>query len=74
MRYLALLSLLVILIGCVASRYTHEGKKSFQIEKESLLCEDKLLKEHEQLRNITAAERQALMDDCMKEKGYAVKK
>jgi hypothetical protein len=64
--------LLLLLPGCVStSNYQQEGKSARATEQDLIICEDKVLKEH----RVTAStkEREALMDECMKDKGYQLK-
>lgn len=70
MRWMAYLFVVVSLVGCAESRYAQEGKKAMEAEQDTFQCEDKILAEHQGLRNMSATEKQQLMDDCMRAKGY----
>ena len=73
MSTLKWLIVLVVFLGCAEIKYDQEGKSVKETEQDFFGCEDKILAEHEGLRKETAKEKQALLDDCMKEKGYTVK-
>lgn len=65
--------LLLMVPGCALTNYQQEGKSARATEQDVITCEDKVLKEHPGLRDVTTKEREALMDDCMQEKGYQLK-
>ena len=67
------LVLLSLLAGCSGMNYQQEGKSASATEQDILVCEDKILAEHDGLRHATAKEKEAWMDHCMKERGYRLK-
>jgi hypothetical protein len=64
---------LLTLCGCAEVNYSQEGKSARETERDWFNCEDKVLKEHHGLTNLSAKEKESLMNDCMKEEGYRVK-
>ena len=72
--WIPVLMLTVLLaIGCAEAKYEKYGKSMREAEKDLWSCEDKILAEHQGLRNETAQQKQQFLDDCMKEKGYRPK-
>ena len=67
------LLLLFLATGCAEVKYHQDGKSIKETEQDYFACEDKILKEHEGLRKETAKEKQTLLDECMKERGYQYK-
>jgi len=67
------LLLILTLCACAEVNYSQEGKSVRDTERDWFNCEDKVLKEHQGLTHLSAKEKEALMNDCMKEKGYRVK-
>jgi len=73
MRQLIVLLSVLFVLGCAESRYAQEGKSAIDTEKDTHQCEDKILMEHQGLRDTTAVQRQTYLDDCMASKGYRLK-
>jgi hypothetical protein len=69
----ALLLLLLLLSACAEVNYQQEGKTAKETEQDVFACENTILKEHQGLQDLTAKDKQVLMDNCMKEKGYSPK-
>ena len=68
------LFLMPLLFGCAASNYYHESKSGKETEQDLFVCENKILAEHSGLSGETSKQKQELLDDCMKDKGYQVKR
>ena len=73
MRFMIALIAIVLLGGCAETRYAQEGKTVRDAEQDVFACEDKVLAENQGLRNLNEREKQDLMDECMKSKGYSTK-
>jgi len=73
MRWIMILSVMMIVVGCAESRYMQGGKSLNEREGDTFQCEDKVLAEHKGGKGLSDKEMQELMDDCMKAKGYQVR-
>jgi hypothetical protein len=73
MRWIMILSVMVIVVGCAESRYLQGGKPLKERERDMFQCEDKVLAEHKGGKGLSVKEKQDLLDDCMKAKGYQVR-
>jgi len=72
MRYFPVLVVLC-LVGCAETRYIKEGTSVKTTEQDLFACEDTILREHDQLRGLNDSQKQTLLDDCMKSKGYRLR-
>jgi len=73
MRWFNLLAMLLLLSGCAETQYEKGGKSVRETEKDLWACEEKILADHHGLRNETAQQKQAYLDECMRDKGYRLK-
>ena len=64
MNVLIILLATIFLAGCASAKWEQEGKSSLEVEQDIYVCEDAVLKAHDN----TA--RDAQVAECMKKLGY----